>query len=214
VTEAQQRRVFFESQLLQTKDNLVKAELALKASGVNSSALKSNPEVAVKAVAELQAQIAAQEVRLGALRGYLAESAPGMRLALAELGALRAQLVKAERSTTVPGSRAEADYVSRYRDFKYQESLFELFAKQFELAKVDEARDGAMVQVIDIAQPPERKSKPRKALIAILTTLASGLVLLLFVFLRHALRNSRRDPAAAEKLEQLVFAWRRTLGKT
>ncbi len=213
VTEAQQRRAFFEAQLVQTRNNLIKAELALKSSGINSSALKSNPEAAVRAVAELQAQIAAQEVKLGSLRGYLAETAPDFKQAQTELAALRAQLSKAERPTAAPASSADADYVARYRDFKYHETLFDLFAKQFELAKVDEAREGAVIQVVDVAQPPERKSKPRKALIAILTTLGSGMLLLIYVFVRQSLRNTRLDPSSAEKINRLELAWRRAFGR-
>jgi tyrosine-protein kinase Etk/Wzc len=213
VTEAQQRRAFFEGQLTQTKDKLVKAELALKASGINSSALKSNPEVAVKAVAELQAQIAAQEVKLGAMRGYLTETAPDFKQAQTELAALRGQLGKAERSTGVPTTGADADYVARYRDFKYYETLFELFARQFELAKVDEAREGAVIQVVDTALTPERKSKPKKALIAVLSTLATGFLLLLFVFVRSALRGASQDPGSAPKIALLRHAWSRALGR-
>jgi tyrosine-protein kinase Etk/Wzc len=212
LTEAQQRRAFFEIQLTKTKDNLVTAELALNSSGVNASAMKSNPEVAVRAVAELQAQIAAQEIKLVTMRGYLAPSAPDFKLAQAELSALRAQLSKSERSST-PVSRADADYVARYRDFKYYETLFELFARQFELAKVDEAREGAIIQVIDIATPPERKSKPKKALIAVMTTVGSGMLLLIFVFVRQALRNARNDPASASKMQQLDLAVGQALRK-
>ena len=98
---------------------------------------------------------------------------------------------------------ADDDYIVKYRDFKYQESLFEMFAKQFELAKLDEARDGALIQVVDVAQTPERKSKPKKAMIAVLTTLATGFVLLLFVFVRQAWRNGLKDEATAQKLKQL-----------
>jgi tyrosine-protein kinase Etk/Wzc len=213
VTEAQQRRAFFEAQLAQTKDKLVQAELALKASGINSSALKSNPEVAVKAVAELQAQIAAQEIKLGSMRGYLTETAPDFKQAQTELAALRAQLTKAERSPATPVTGADADYVARYRDFKYYETLFELFAKQFELAKIDEAREGAVIQVVDLAQPPERKRKPKKAQIAVLSTLAAGFVLLLFVFVRSALRGASQDPASAPKIALLRHAWNRALGR-
>jgi tyrosine-protein kinase Etk/Wzc len=212
LTEAQQRRAFFEIQLTKTKDNLVTAELALNSSGVNASAMKSNPEVAVRAVAELQAQIAAQEIKLVTMRGYLAPSAPDFKLAQAELSALRAQLSKSERSST-PVNRADADYVARYRDFKYYETLFELFARQFELAKVDEAREGAIIQVIDIATPPERKSKPKKALIAVMTTVGSGMLLLIFVFVRQALRNARHDPASASKMQQLDLAVGQALRK-
>jgi len=219
VTEAQQRRAFFEIQLAKTKDNLVNAEMALKASGVNSSALKSNPEAAVRAVAELQAKIAAQEVKLASMRGYLTETAPDFKLALTELSALRGQLAKSENSSNPTSGAngangANADYVARYREFKYHETLFELFARQFELAKVDEAREGAIIQVVDVAMPPERKTKPRKALIAVMTTVGSGMLLLIFVFVRQAMRNARQDPASAQKMHRLDTAMGQAFRKT
>jgi len=213
VTEAQQRRAFFERQLVQTKNKLAKAELALQSSGINSSALKSNPEAAVKAVAELQAQIAAQEIKLGSMRGYLAQTAPDFKQAQTELAALRGQLTKAEHSSAPATTGAVADYVARYRDFKYYETLFDLFAKQFELAKIDEAREGAVIQVVDLAQPPERKSKPKKAQIAVLSTLAAGFGLLLLVFVRRALRGASQDPGSAPKIAHLRHAWNRALGR-
>ena len=103
--------------------------------------------------------------------------------------------------------------MARYRDFKYYETLFDLFAKQFELAKIDEAREGAVIQVVDIAQPPERKSKPKKALIAVLSTLATGFVLLLFVFVRSAMHGASQDPGSAPKIAHLRHAWNRALGR-
>lgn len=212
ITEAQQRRAFFEKQLSQTKDELTVAEQALRASGVNSSALKSSPEAAIKAVAELQAQLAAQEVKLASMRGYLTESAPDFRQAQTELAALRAQFAKVEKSSGAPGG-ADADYIARFRDVKYFETLFELFAKQFELAKVDEAREGNVIQVVDVAQPPERKSKPKKARIAVLTTLTAGMLLLLFVFVRQALRGAAQTPETAKKMASLRRAWANAIGR-
>lgn len=212
VTEAQQRRAFFEKQLNQVKDKMVAAELALRATGISGSVLKSNPTSAVAAVAALKAQVTAQEVKLGALRGYLAETAPDFKQALTELANLRAQLAKQEKDE--PASAAgQGDYVAKYREFKYQETLFDLFAKQFEVAKIDESREGAVIQVLDAAQPPERKAKPKKALIAIIATLATGFALLLFVFIRQALRNAGQDRESATKLAALKASWHKALGK-
>lgn len=208
LTEAQQRRLFFERQLELTKQNLTRAEEALRGSGVSSASLKNAPEVAIGAVAQLQAQIAAQEVRLSSMRGYLAETAPDFRQAQNELLALRQQLQKLERTSTEQRSDADS-YVARYREFKYHETLFELFAKQYELARADEAREGNVIQVVDVAVPPDRKSKPKKALIAVLTTLAVGFVLLLFVFVRQALRNASSQPDTQVKLAALQASWGR-----
>ena len=212
VTEAQQRRLFFEKQLLKAKENLTASEQALKATGISDSVLKSNPASAVAGVAALKAQITAQEVKVGAMRGYLAETAPEFKQAMTELANLRAQLAKQSQQDKADGA-GQGDYVSAYREFKYQETLFELFAKQFEVAKADEAREGATIQVVDVAQPPERKSKPKKALIAILATLASGFALLLYVFIRQALRNGAQDEETATKLQALRQSWRKALGR-
>ena len=213
VTEAQQRRLFFEQQLKTTKERLTQAEQALQASGVNMSALKANPQAAVEGLAQLQASITAQEVKVATMRSYLTENAPDFRQAMTELNALRAQLRKAEASQPKSGAEGDSDYVAKFRDFKYHETLFELFAKQYELARVDESREGAVIQVVDVAQPPDRKSKPKKAVIAVLATLATGFALLLFVFVRQALRNAAQDAEAATKLQQLRAAWRRALGR-
>jgi uncharacterized protein involved in exopolysaccharide biosynthesis len=188
LTEAQQRRAFFETQLIATKESLTKAEQALRSTGVNSSALKSNPATAVAAVARVQAEIAAQEVKVSSMRAYLADSAPMFRQALGDLGALRTQLSKLEKSSDTPVA-TDSDYVARFRDFKYYETLFDLFAKQFELAKVDESREGSKIQVLDVAQAPEKKSKPKKALITLVAALAAGMMLLLFIFVRHSFRK-------------------------
>jgi uncharacterized protein involved in exopolysaccharide biosynthesis len=211
VTEAQQRRAFFEKQLGQVKDKMITAEQALRATGISGNVLKSNPTAAVAGVAALQAQVTAQEVKVGAMRGYLAETAPDFKQAMNELGSLRAQLAKQEKDQ--PAASGQGDYVTKYREFKYQEALFELFARQFEMAKVDESREGAVIQVLDAAQPPERKSKPKKAQIAIIATLAAGFALLLFVFIRQALRNAGQDPESASKLARLQASWRKALGR-
>jgi uncharacterized protein involved in exopolysaccharide biosynthesis len=217
VTEAQERRVFFEAQLATAKANLVRAELALKATGVGVDTLKSDPKAAVEGVARLRAAVTAQEVKLAAMRGYLADTAPEFRQAQNELAALRAQLEK-NRLETLPSSGtnaagAETSYIERYREFKYQETLFELFAKQYEVARIDEAREGATIQVVDPAIAPERKTSPKRALVAAVAALGVFFVLLLWVFVRQSLRNARQDPQAAAKLDRLGQSWRALLGR-
>lgn len=208
VTEAQQRRQFFEKELAKAKQNLVRAEIALGGAGVSENVLKFNPEAMGEGLATLKAQVVAKEVQLSSMRGYLTANSPDFRQAQQELAALRAQLAKAERNPPTVGN---ADYINRYRDFKYKEVLFEQLAKQYELAKIDESREGTVIQVVDAAEPPERKSKPKKAQIAILSTLASGFALLLFVFVRRALQNARQDPEAAAKLSAVRAGFGRVL---
>ena len=198
LTEAQQRRVFFERQLEQTKVKLTAAQVALNSIGVSADTIKSDPKAAVETVARLGAQVTAQEVKLASMRGYLTETAPEFRQAQLALSALRAQLSKSEAGGVLTSSAG--GYIEKYRDLKYQETLFELFARQFELAKVDEAREGALIQVVDMALPPERKSKPAKALIAVVVTLVAGIFFLAWVFTLRMLENSNRRPEDVSKL--------------
>ena len=221
VTEAQYRRRFFENQLSQAKGNFILAEVALKATGISSSVLKSNPVSALTVVAALKAQVTAQEVKVGAMRGYLADTAPDFKQAMSELANLRSQLAKQEKdepariSTSVALSGKDSgDYATKYREYKYQETLFELFSKQFEIAKIDEAREGAVIQVLDVAEAPERKTKPKKLIISIMATFISIILLLLFVFLRKALVNSLNDSESLQKIKLLKKTYRRALGLT
>jgi capsule polysaccharide export protein KpsE/RkpR len=213
VTEAQQRRLFFEKQLATAKEKLINAELALRSTGVAVSVLKSSPAAAVEGVARLKAGIVAQEIKLASMRGYLAETAFEFKQAQFELAAMRSQMAKLESGDAAP-QRGDSggDYITKYREFKYFETLFELFSKQYEIARVDESRESAVIQVVDVAVAPELKSKPQKAQIALLAGFTAGFALLLFVFIRQAVRSSGADPLKAEKLKRLRIAFRSALG--
>lgn len=214
LTDAQLRRAFFEKKMQATRDDLAKADQALRAIGISGSVVKSSPAAAVEVVARLRAAVTAQEIKIANMRGFLADSSPDTRQAMTELANLKGQLAQLEKGEASSGkSDQEDNYVSRFRDYKYQEALFEIFAKQYELARVDEAREGAVVQVVDKAMPPEKKSKPKKALVAIIATLASGMLLLLFVFVRQALRNAAQSAETASKLGTLKASWHKAIGR-
>lgn len=189
LTEAQQRRSFFEQQMLKTKEALKVAQVDLQRTGFTAGALKSEPKSAAEAYARTRAEIAGAEIRLSALRRTLQESAPEIQQQSAALVSLRSQLAQFERPLEASSNQ---DYVSAYREFKYQEAVFDVFAKQFELAKMDEAREGTLIQVLDPATPPERKSKPARSLIAAGTGLAAVILAMGLLVLRH-----RRPPSRA-----------------
>lgn len=211
VTEAQQRRAFFEKHLTETKDRLIAAQQSLAASGVGVNALNTNPASALEGPARLRAQLTALEVRLTALRSYLTESAPEVRLATAELSALRSQLSKAEREQ--PAGVGGNDYIAKFREFKYQEMLFDLFARQYELAKVDESKEGAIVQTVDTARPPEKKSKPKRVLIALVAMLACLFILFVGILGRALFLAASHDPKFMGKLDGLRKATNRSLSR-
>jgi tyrosine-protein kinase Etk/Wzc len=207
ITEAQQRRIFFEKQVQAVRKNLEKAQLALGEVGVGESVIKSSPEAVLANIAGLRAQVTVQEIKLSTMRSYLTEQSPEFQLAQRQLASLRAQLAQADHAQPGDGTKRD-EYINRFRDFKYQETLFELLAKQLESARLDEAREGSIVQVVDVAVPPESRSSPRRTLIAVITTLAAGMFLLLAVFAREGLRRARNNPESASKLARIASAVR------
>ncbi|MEO6661575.1 MAG: Wzz/FepE/Etk N-terminal domain-containing protein [Rubrivivax sp.] len=198
LTEAQKRRAFFETQLEQTRDRLTAAQIALQSSGFNPGALKAEPRAAAERYAQLQAELTGAEVRLQTLRRGLADSAPEVLGQQAQIGALRSQLSQVERAT--PTTDGGPGYVGKYRDFKYQETLFDLFARQYEMARVDESREGALIQVVDKATPPEWKSRPKRAVIAIAAGMVALLLIVGGVALQARWRRSVQEPRNAAKL--------------
>lgn len=183
VSEASQRRLFFEGQLKTARAALSDSEEALRASGISASALNTAPQAVVTAVAKLKANITSQEVRIASMQGFATEDNPDLRQARLELAALKVQLTQFEEGSPVKGEKAS--YTEKYRTFKYNETLFELMAKQYELARLDEAREGSVIQVLDVAIPPERKSKPKKAQITLAVTAATGLAIIVFILLHQ-----------------------------
>lgn len=176
VSEAQQRRRFFEQQLEVTKKRLTEAQVALQESGFSAGVLRAEPKAAADGYARLRAEVTAAEVRLQTMRRTLADSAPEMQQQQAQLEALRSELAKLEQREAAPSSK-DAGYIGRYRDYKYQETLFDLYAKQFELARLDESREGGLIQVVDVATAPDRKSKPKRAMYALGAAVLTGLLL-------------------------------------
>lgn len=175
LSEAQQRRVFFEKKIDEVKSNLASAQQALQSSGVDARTMKSDPRIAAESYARLVTQLSGAELQLQGLRQSLADSSPDVVRQSALISRLRDERAKMERqqSQTV----ADGDYTSKYREYKYQESMYEAYFRQLEIARADEAREGSLIQVVDVAAPPERRSKPRRSLIALTAAMLGGLMI-------------------------------------
>jgi capsule polysaccharide export protein KpsE/RkpR len=133
----------------------------------------------IEGIARLRAGIAVKEVEAKVLRSFATAQNPDLQRVEEEIRALRGELEKVETSKghgfdplmasgRVPEMGTE--YLRKLRQLKYHETLYELLSKQYELAKLDEARDAVVIQVIDRAVPPERKSRPKRTLIVMLST--------------------------------------------
>jgi tyrosine-protein kinase Etk/Wzc len=222
VSEAQLRRSFFEQQLKETKENLIKAELGLRAVQEKSGVivLDKQAEALITGVAQLRALIAEREVQLKVLRTSATGENPDVLRLNSELAALRSELARMESSRGARGGgavdipvgripEAAIDYVRARRELKLQETLLESMVRQYEIAKLDEAKEGPVLQQVDVAQPPDRKSKPARALIVIASTLAALLLgVVVVVWRRYAALARERDPQHALAWAALTRAWR------
>ncbi len=190
VSEAQQRRMFFEKQMRDVKVRLVAAQKALQDSGINSGAMKTEPRTTVDEYARLRAQMTAAEVQLQILRNSLTESSPEVQRQTATLQALRSQVGQLEQNTLA--NTSAPDYVSNYREFKYQETLFDLMSKQYEVARADESHEGGLIQVVDPAEPAEVKTNPKRSLFAVGAALLAAMSCIGWLCVRE-----RRKPAGS-----------------
>ena len=221
VSEAQLRRVFFEKQLQDTKENLVKAEQSLQAVQEKSGVivLDKQAEALINNAALLRAQISEREVQLRVLRTSATDQNPAVIRLNSELRGLRAELARMESSQGgSPGSavdlpvgripEASVDYVRARRELKLQEMMLEGMLRQYEIAKLDEAKEGPVLQQVDVARIPDYKSKPSRALIVLASTLLALLLVSGWVVVRRYLATVRADdPAAASAWHRLRHAW-------
>lgn len=215
VTEASQRRLFFEQQLAQSKDNLATAEEELKKTEQKTGLIQldSQARAVIELVAQLRAQIAAKEVQIQGMRSFATGDNPDLQMAEQELAGLRAQQAKmgansdgtATEMLIPKGNMQEAglEYVRKLRDVKYYETIFNLLARQYEAAKVDEARQGATIQVVDRAIVPDHRSSPKRTLIVLGSAVLGLLVGLVWLFAAEGLTRLSNNPVERPHLDSL-----------
>jgi uncharacterized protein involved in exopolysaccharide biosynthesis len=218
VTEAGRRRIFFEHEVQNTSEDLAKAELALKQTQEKTGMLQldSQAKAMIEAYMGLRAQVAAKEAEVEAMRSFATPENPDLVRAQHELGALRVELGRFERGqnagsvadvplSKVPGAGLE--YVRRLRELKYREALFELLIKQYEVARIDEAKDAAIIQVVDKAVRPEIQLRDWR--VRLLIGVAIALVLLLVgviaMFVMEAIERAKEDSQYAAHLQLFKF---------
>ncbi len=220
VTEASQRRLFFEQQLTQAKDNLATAEEEFKKTEQRTGVvqLDSQARTAIQLVADLRAQIAAKEVQINALRSFATSENPDLQIAEQQLAGLRAQAQKmgapseGTLNALIPkGGLQESglEYVRKLRDVKYFETIFDLLARQYEIAKVDEARQGSIVQVVDRAVVPDRRSSPHRTLIVLGAAIFGIFISTSWIFTLESFRRISNDSVERSRLESLAASFKK-----
>ncbi|MBB5344762.1 GumC family protein [Tunturibacter empetritectus] len=225
ISEASQRRLFFEQQLSNEKSALESAEVELKNTQQKTGIITvtGQAQLAVQTIAQTEAQIASKEIQLQAIRAYGTEDNPDVVRLKEEIATQQRQLSTLEdnQRRMAPGDTqigatqfpaGSLDYVRRLRDVKYHEILFEVLSRQYEAARVDEAKAAPIIQVIDRAIPPDHKSGPPRLLIMIGFAVCGFLLAYGWVFLTYTMEQARQTPAVASKLNRLrtQLTWHRT----
>jgi uncharacterized protein involved in exopolysaccharide biosynthesis len=219
ITEAARRRLFFEQQLQQAKGALTNAEAAMAKTQQSTGVLQidSQARSLIESAAILRGQVVAKQVQIEGMRSFATDDNPNLILAKQELAALQSHLEHVAGSQHDNGSdinlskgrvtESGMEYLRRYRDLKYQETVFELLAKEFEIAKLDEAREGSIVQVVDAAVPPDKKSSPHRLLIIIASTVLSVFVAVFWILFQEKASRTFDQPENRERLDALKRGW-------
>lgn len=214
ITAASQRRLFFEDQLRETKESLSRAENEMETFQEQTGAMsiEEQAKAVIESIATLRAQAAAKEVELKVMRTYTTRRNPDVQKLEEELNGIKAELNKLEKGSgsaydpLVPTGRMPSvgtQYLRKLRDLKFDETLYELLSKQYELAKIDEANDVVLIQVVDEAVPPEDRIRPQRTQMVILGTMAGFFLSVISVFFIDYYLRVREDPDTVQQIETL-----------
>lgn len=199
LNSAGRQRKFLEDRLTMVKKDLIKAEEGLKGFQETNKAFRiaDQAKAIIEAISKLKGALAGKEVELGVLLSYQTEQHPQVKGLKEGIAQIKDQLRKLERSP--PGKKVSGDtfiatsavpelgvqYGRLLREFKVQETLFELLTKQYEVAKIDEAKNTSTIQVLDPAFVPDRKSKPKRSFVVLLLTVVAAFMAVFFAFIRE-----------------------------
>jgi uncharacterized protein involved in exopolysaccharide biosynthesis len=224
VTEASQRRLFYEEQLKQAKEALVAAELAFQQVQQQKGLVQLDEQARamIESLATLRAQVAAKQVGVQALRSYSTEQNPDVQLAERELTSLQAEETRLAQSNHSPGiaglglgnvPAAGLEYLRAAHELAYRQALFDMLLKQYDAARLDESKDAAIIQVVEPAIEPDHKLPQKRILILLLAAFLgffTGCFLVLVIWTKE---RAQADPQIARQLEilKLAFAVRKSI---
>jgi len=226
LNSAGRERQFLEDRLTLIKRDLTEAEENLKEFQESNRAIRLDDQASaiIDAIAKLKGDLASKEIELGVLLSYQTKQNPQVKALREGIDRLEEQIRKLEQSSpdkvfsgdifiaTAEVPKLGVQYSRLLRNFKVQETLFELLTKQFEVAKISEARNTSTIQVLDVAVPPDQKSRPKRALLVLLATFSAGFLAVLFAFVREfAARMTDQDKAYLAEIKDHLRIWRKHL---
>lgn len=221
ISDAAQRRLFFEKQLITVKDDLANAEIALRKTQESTGLLQLDGQVQgiIRNVAQLEGTIAAKEVQLNSMRSFATSNNPDLMRLQNEIQGYRTQLEKLKVGKTsgdgdlmVPTGKIPevgVEYIRSLRNVKYQETIFDLLSKQYELAKIDEARESSIIQILDVAVAAEKKAKPKRVIIILLGFVGGAFLAMLIALMRDSYFHSMKNETSRYRWNELRMAWKK-----
>ncbi|HEY3308630.1 MAG TPA: Wzz/FepE/Etk N-terminal domain-containing protein [Desulfuromonadaceae bacterium] len=221
LSKAGTERMFLEKRLEVVKQDLRNAENDMKSFQEKYKTIKADSQAtaAIEGIARMKAEIITKEVQLASLRNSMTDESNEVKTILAALNRLKSQLGSMTGSGgmdiipsmgNVPSLGVE--YVRKLRELKIQEAIFEQLTKQFEVAKISEAKDSSTLQVLDEAVAPLRKSKPKRSLIVLLSTVTSFFISIFIIFIQEYL--SKMSPEDAEIVRNIRKSFLRFRGNS
>ncbi len=214
ITEASQRRLFFQEQLEDEKKALARSEDEMKGFQEKTGVVKieEQTKAMIESIAHLRALIASRVVELKVMRTYSTEENPDVKKSEEAIREMRIELSELESKSgtgydpLMPAGRIPevgTEYIRKLRDLKFNETLYELLLKQYEAAKLDEAKDAAIIQVVDKAEPPEKKVKPQRMQMVIIAGLVGFFFSIFIAFFMEYMEKSSLDPENRERMNSL-----------
>jgi uncharacterized protein involved in exopolysaccharide biosynthesis len=208
LTEASQRRLFLEKQLTNAREQLITSEVSLRRA-IDSKGIvgvDAQSRALVGTAEQLRAQIAVKEIQLDAMRSFATQSNPDAVRLRQEIASMKGELAHLEGGRTAANHRQSPtglENIRKLREVKFLEFTVELLTKQYEIARIDEARDAVLIQIVDHAVAPDYKSRPKRGLIVIVTVLVAGLVAVIGAFVTESLQRARLHPQSSSLSERL-----------
>ncbi len=215
VTNASKKRLFFEDQLKTSHETLAKSEEALSSFQESTGAIKIDEQAkaVLEGIARLQAAVAAKEIELKVMKTYATPYNRDVRRTEEELAGLQDQLNKLESkgadsssNSLIPTGQLPGlgtQYLRKMREFKFQEALYEILLKQYETARLSEAQDSTMIQVVDPASLPQKAVKPKRRMIVTAAAALAFLIATISVIIFDYVKQFSSLPHNREKVEMV-----------
>ena len=213
ISNVSQQRLFLEKQVKETQERMLKAENDLAEYQKNTGILNAGQQASalMSAIATFRARISAKEVEIKTALTYASSDNPQIQKLKAEIAGLKEQLGKLEAQASESGNSynikdlpdAGMEYLRKLRDQQFYETLYSMLLKQFEQAKMAEAQNPTIIQVVDEAVPPLLKAKPKRKQIVVLATVLGFFLAIFLSFVSEFFSKASEDPERKKKLDKL-----------